>query len=79
MHAAEQIVIFAVFALVLGGLLRHLLRGTALPYTVVLLLAGLAIGAGGKAGCFEELPIGEAVEAAAEYMLVRTFPELPRD
>ena len=65
MHAAEQIVIFAVFALVLGGLLRHLLRRTPIPYTVILLLAGMVIGAGGKAGWFDTLPIGDAVEAAA--------------
>lgn len=40
----EDVVLFAGLSLVLGLACRHLLRGTGVPYTIVLLVLGVALG-----------------------------------
>ncbi|ESP93974.1 cation:proton antiporter [Pseudoalteromonas luteoviolacea] len=38
------ILLFVIFALFIGAFVRHILKGTQVPYTVALLLLGIAIG-----------------------------------
>lgn len=45
-------VIFFGMSLVLGIACRHALRGTRVPYTVALLVLGIALGALGRFVCF---------------------------
>ena len=45
MHSAGfSTLIFVIFSFLIGALIKHLMRGSRLPYTVVLLLIGLFIG-----------------------------------
>jgi hypothetical protein len=48
----DNAVLFVGVSLVLGIASRHLLRGTRVPYTVALLVLGVALGSLGKLGCF---------------------------
>ncbi len=48
------VLMFVVLALIVGTALRHLLKGTQLPYTVSLLLVGLALGLMNRSDFFSE-------------------------
>jgi len=52
-HGADMApLFFIIMALLIGALVRHLLRKTPLPFTVWLLIIGLAIGIMGRMGWF---------------------------
>ena len=44
MHMTLQLLVFFVVAIILGILLRRLLKNTAIPYSVALLVLGILIG-----------------------------------
>ena len=51
-HEGIMIILFVIGSLLLGALLKALLRNSKLPYTVVLLLAGIAVASMERAGWF---------------------------
>lgn len=44
-NSGLSIIVFVVFALIVGAVLKALMRGRRMPYTVILLLVGIGIGA----------------------------------
>ncbi len=53
--------LFIIIALIIGGGTRHWLQKSPLPYTVSLLIIGLAIGAANRLGWFDAWHIGSLV------------------
>jgi hypothetical protein len=52
----DDAVLFAGVSLVLGAACRHLLRGTRVPYTVALLILGVALGSLGLSPLLRHTP-----------------------
>lgn len=66
-HTGFLILLATVLALFFGVLLRHLLKNIALPYTVSLLVIGLAMGLMHRGGLFQSnlFVVGQSVELVA--------------
>ncbi|WP_063365168.1 cation:proton antiporter [Pseudoalteromonas luteoviolacea] len=62
------VLLFVIFALFTGAFVRHILKGTQVPYTVALLLLGIAIGLLQRADVFqsEAQAFGESLALIAE-------------
>ncbi len=60
--------LFVIIALFIGALVRHLLKGSQVPYTVALLILGIAIGLAHRGNIFADnyTFIGETLSLASE-------------
>ncbi len=60
--------LFVIIALFIGALVRHLLKGSQVPYTVALLILGIAIGLAHRGNAFTDnyTLIGETLSLASE-------------
>ncbi len=72
-HSGFLILLFVVLSLFTGALLRHLLKNTAIPYTIALLVIGLAIGFTERSGV---LPDNLHVFGETLQLLVTMDPHL---
>ncbi|MBN4080685.1 cation:proton antiporter, partial [Beggiatoa alba] len=61
------VLLFVVAALLIGAATRYLLKHSALPYTVVLLVIGLALGLGYRAEVYQGMPlVAHTIELVAD-------------
>ena len=60
-NSGLSILLFVVFSLLIGALLKTVMRNSRLPYTVVLLLVGIGVGGINQLGLFDDYTLVSAI------------------
>ncbi|MCH8331537.1 MAG: cation:proton antiporter, partial [Bacteroidetes bacterium] len=66
-HGGLEPILFVVFSLVIGAATRHFLKGSPIPFTVLLLIFGILLGVGARTGMFTGIlePFEKAIHWAS--------------